>query len=424
MRGRKYSGRCLLWTAVTAAVMIIAALGASLSAAGTVRARPALSPQCGDPYSAARDPSNPLMLRTAPGPNPLTGAQFFVDGPAHGSAANAIATLVGLNPKRYPDDFSWLSFEQGPLHAALATRPSVTSQVNLLEKIAGQPETQRLSSYARGGGPGAVYDQAQKLFCHNFAADPGSIPVIDTYFLIPSVPRCPSARAIAAAGPNFRRQVNEMAEATGNRPVVFLLEVDAIGSSRCLQRKGALPKWEAALRYEVKVLGSLPHTVTYLEAGYSDANNPSYTARVLNASGVRTIRGFFTNDTHNNWSINEVRWGQRVSRLTGGAHFIVNTATNGRGPLLNPHPRTQGIEQLCNPPGRGLGPVPTVNPKDPKSGQPIAGLDAFLWTAPPGNSTGTCNGGPKPGNFWVAGALRLVSRANGQLGPGYPSAPY
>ena len=175
MRGRKYSGRCLLWTAVTAAVMIIAALGASLSAAGTVRARPALSPQCGDPYSAARDPSNPLMLRTAPGPNPLTGAQFFVDGPAHGSAANAIATLVGLNPKRYPDDFSWLSFEQGPLHAALATRPSVTSQVNLLEKIAGQPETQRLSSYARGGGPGAVYDQAQKLFCHNFAADPGSL---------------------------------------------------------------------------------------------------------------------------------------------------------------------------------------------------------------------------------------------------------
>ena len=63
-----------------------------------------------------------------------------------------------------------------------------------------------------------------------------------------------------------------MATATGNRPVVFLLEIDAIGTSRCLQKKGALPNWEAALRYEVKVLGSLPHTVTYLEAGYSDAN--------------------------------------------------------------------------------------------------------------------------------------------------------
>jgi len=411
-------------TVAFAAVMVPLAAGTSAVSASKVLGHAALRPQCGDPYSSARDGSNPLMLATAPGSNPLSGARFFLDGPRHGSAASAIATLLGLNPNSFPDSYSWSSFEQGPLRVSLLGHPTLTSNVAQLEKIAGQPETQRLSSYARGGGPGAVYDQAQKLFCHNFSADPGSIPVIDTYFLIPSVPRCPSPRAVAAAGPGFRRQVNEMALATGNRPVVFLLEVDAIGTSRCLQRKGALPKWEAALRYEVKVLGSLPHTVTYLEAGYSDANSPRYTAKVLNASGVRTIRGFFTNDTHNNWTIDEIRWGERVSRLTGGAHFIVNTATNGRGPLLNPHPSKQGIEDLCNPPGRGLGPAPRTSPIDPTTGRPFAGVDAFLWTAPPGNSTGRCNGGPPPASFWVAGALGLASRANGQLGPGYPSAPY
>jgi endoglucanase len=276
----------------------------------------------------------------------------------------------------------------------------------------------------RGGGPEAVYHHAQKLFCHNFTSDPGSIPVINTYFLHPTVPRCPSPRQVVAAGPSFRRQVNETAQATGNRPVVFLLEIDAIGASRCVYRRGALPKWEALLRYEARTLGSLPHTVTYLKAGYSDGNNPSYTAKVLNASGVRMIRGFFTNDTHNNWTINEIRWGQRVSRMTGGAHFIVNTATNGRGPLLNRRPSTQGNQVLCNPPGCGLGPVPTTNPINPNTGRPFAGVDAFLWTAPLGNSTGRCNGGTASGTFWVAGALRLAMRANGQLGPSYPNDPY
>ena len=131
------------------------------------------------------------------------------------------------------------------------------------------------------------------------------------------------------------------------------METDAIGSSRCVMKMGSLPVWESYLKYEATMFESLPHTVVYIEAGYSDGNAPGYTARVLNASGVSRVRGFFTNDTHGQWTIKEVRWGQRVSRLTHGAHFIVNTATNGRGPLLNRHPTHQGVEALCNPPGRG-----------------------------------------------------------------------
>ena len=47
---------------------------------------------------------------------------------------------------------------------------------------------------------------------------------------------------------------------------------------------------------------------------------------------------------------------RKVAKRTHGAHFIVNTSSNGQGPKLNPHPTTQGVEDLCNPPGRGLGP--------------------------------------------------------------------
>jgi endoglucanase len=376
--------------------------------------------QCPEPYSAQRDPANPLDLPVAPGPDPLNGANFFVDGPAHGAAAGAIAQLLGLNPKTLPDSESWAEFQaqlqSGPLAAQLAANPSLAQQVAELSKIAIEPEAQRFSIYSMGGGPGALFKQAEKIFCSNMTADPGSIPIINTYLLHPALHGCPTAGQIEAYGPTFRRRVDEMAAATDRRPAVYLLELDAIGSSSCILRHGGGPAWEADLRYEMNAMEALPHTVVYVEGGYSDANSVAYTAKVLNAIGVQKIRGFFTNDTHINWTINEVRWATKISKLTHGAHFIVNTAQNGRGPLLNAHPTTEGVENLCNPPGRGLGPRDTTN-----TGFPDA--DAFLWTHPPGNSSG-CGGGPPAGDFWAQRAIQLAENANGQLGPGLPSLPY
>jgi endoglucanase len=262
-----------------------------------------------------------------------------------------------------------------------------------------------------------VLKHVQKIFCHNLRADPGSIPIITTYFAHPGVGYCASHEAIAAAAPTFRRRVNEMVKGTGRRPVVYLLEIDGLGSTACMAHRGTLSDYEALLRYEIGKVSKLPHAVVYMEGGYSDANSARYTARALNRIGIRKIRGFFTNDTHLNWTIKEVRWAERVSRLTHGAHFIVNTAQNGNGPKLNPHPRYQGVEDLCNPPGRGLGPRLTIPTGFPK-------LDALMWTHTPGNSSGPCNGGPPPGTFWPARALDLAAHANARLGAGYASDPY
>ncbi len=420
-----HSARWLLRLAL--ALVAAAAVGAAAASASSSpgrsgpRAHAAYAQQCRDPFAATRDPANPLMLPAAPGANPLQGANFFVDGPRHGSAASAIAQLLGRDPQRYADSYSWARFREGLTRGAAARKlrrhGGIARNVALLEKIADQPESQRISSYSEGGGPGGIFGQTQKIFCHNKTADRGSIPVFTTYFLHASLGGCGTPAEVQAAGPDFRRRVDEMAEATGNRPAVFLLEVDGIGSSKCFQREGALSLWEADLRYEVQRISSLPHTVVYLEAGYSDANSARYTARVLNASGVQQIRGFYTNDTHSNWTIDEIRWGMKVSRLTHGGHFIVNTATNGRGPL-RPHSRVRyGNEVLCNPPGRGIGPLPTTTTG-------FAKVDAFLWTGPPGNSSGHCHGGTAAGTFWTKRALGLATRAQDKLGPGYPRNPY
>jgi hypothetical protein len=371
-------------------------------------------PGCRDPYPARRNPANPLMLPGAPGSNPLNGARFFVDGPRHGSAARAIARLLHVNPNHYPDNFSWARFksqiEKGRLHRRLVHHRGLAWRVRMLEKIADQPEPQRFSSVAYGGGPGAAYAQATKIFCHNLTADPGSIPIITTYFLHPDLGTCPSGGRLAAQRGRFKRSIDEMVAATARRPAVYLLELDAIGSSCGWHRRGDFAGYLGLFRYEIRKVSALPHTVVYAEAGYSDSHSPTYTARALNRVGIRGIRGFFTNDTHENWTINEVRWADKVSRMTHGAHFIVNTAQNGRGPKHNRHPVRQGNNELCNPPRRGIGPMPTTH-----TGFPLA--DAFLWMLVPGESTGHCHGGPANGVYWPARSIQLAALGTGSLGP-------
>jgi endoglucanase len=412
--------------ALLSALAALALLAASVtSAAGSAppRARAAAPAGCADPHPAHRDASNPLMLRTAPGANPLHGARFFVDGPRHGLAAGSIAHLLGIDARTpigtalptFRDGESWAAFSRS-VARQLKRKPSVAHKVALLEKIASEPEPNRFSSFSGGGSPSAIAVQVNKIFCHNLTADPGAVPIITTYFLHPSLGGCPSAAQIRAYSPLLHARVNAMVNAVARRPAVWLLEIDAIGSSHCIATRGALRGWEAALRYEINKVRSLPHAVVYVEGGYSDANTIGYTARMLNAVGVRKIRGFWTNDTHLNWTTNEIKRDQRISHLTHGAHFIINTSDNGNGPKLNAHPSTQGIEDLCNPPERALGPKPTTDTG-------IAGADAFLWTHTPGISSG-CGGGPASGTFWLPKALGLAARANARLGPHSPSKPY
>jgi endoglucanase len=412
--------RSLAVLAILAAGCLFALLPHGARAAVRVPVAHSAAAACASPYPATRDPANPLDLPTAPGSNPLNGAHFTDPGAYGGNyAATAIAQLLGINPKSLSPTQSWAGFEQqiesGPAQAKLSADPALAKQVDALAMIADQPQAQRISTYSWGGTPSGIGKQTHKLFCQIAASDPGSVPIITTYFLHPNLGGCATKQQIDAYMPKFKAQINAMAHATGRHPAVYLLELDAIGSSACIARHGGLHAWETALRFEMQAVQSLPHTLVYVEGGYSDSNSVGYTTRVLKAIGVDGIRGFFTNDTHNQWTSHEVSWATKIAHRTG-AHFIVNTSDNGQGPALNPHPKTQGVEDLCNPPGRGLGIQDTTD-----TGSAVA--DAFLWVHSPGMSAGTCNGGPA-GGFWPAKAVGEASLANAQLGPGFPSLPY
>ena len=117
----------------------------------------------------------------------------------------------------------------------------------------------------------------------------------------------------------------------------------------------------------------------------------------------------------------------RQHRYAADIRQAYQLVQNGQGPKLNPHPAYQGIEYLCNPPGRGLGRRPTGNVNPTFDGHTFNYLDAFLWTGTPGRSHNSdCPGGPwqPAGVFDTRFALELAQHANRQLGPRYPGQPY
>jgi endoglucanase len=129
-------------------------------------------------------------------------------------------------------------------------------------------------------------------------------------------------------------------------------------------------------------------------------------AGLLKRAGVAKIQGFFLDATHFDWTSKEIKYGERISRLTGGSHFVVSTGESGRGPLVPRDRVHHGNEVLCNPAGRGLGPKPTTHTG-------YAKVDAFEWLDNPGGSSGACRpGAPPAGVYWPAYARMLVKNAD------------
>ncbi len=315
-----------------------------------------------------RDPQNPLALPTSPTTgNPLTGATFFVD--PESEVANAA--------RRYP----------------------------ALKTISSQPGTARFGSFSFGhNGVPNIATAVSRYLTRAEVEEPGTVPLLATYRVVHGL--CGHASDTPADVASYKGFIDGFAQGIGSYHAVLFLEMDSIITMGCLSRHGRAVR-EQELQYAINTLtADCPHLVIYLDAGAADALSARQAARDLRRSGVTKIQGFFLNATHFDWTSNEIRYGEQISRLTGGKHFVVNTGDNGRGPLRPADRVHSGNEILCNPPGRGLGPLPS-------SDTGLPNVDMFAWTTNPGESGGPCvPGAPKTGVFWPAYALMLVRNAN------------
>jgi endoglucanase len=207
-----------------------------------------------------------------------------------------------------------------------------------------------------------------------------------------------------------RQWYRAFADVVGAHRVVIAFEPDSLGTIDCLG-----PRWRQnrldLLRYGVDVVSQLPNATVYLEAGASDWEAAHRTAAQLSYIGIHKVRGFMLNVTHYAWTLANIRHGLKISGQVGGKPFIVNTATNGRGPVhwRNARGRVQNV--WCHPLRRGLGPPPTTTTHHPK-------VDAYMWINRPGYSGGSCNGGPLPvGSWWPERALELARYATNWISP-------
>ncbi|MFI6879729.1 glycoside hydrolase family 6 protein [Streptomyces sp. NPDC050400] len=213
---------------------------------------------------------------------------------------------------------------------------------------------------------------------------------------------CGQHSAGGAHTPDFYYQwIDAFAAGIGDAKAVVVLEPDALGHIV----DGCTPAEYQDQRYElmsaaIDRLKKQPHTKVYVDAG-----NPAWIpdaaklVEPLSRAGVARADGFSLNVSNFQTDQASRTYGRRLSELLGGAHFVVDTSRNGVGPYAD-----GGADAWCNPPGRALGSAPTTETGDPL-------IDAYLWVKRPGESDGTCRGGPGAGTWWAEYALGLARNA-------------
>lgn len=200
----------------------------------------------------------------------------------------------------------------------------------------------------------------------------------------------------------YRDWIDRLAKGIGpSRRAIVILEPDALGHlTHCLSEEAQRERL-ALIREATTKLGALPGVSVYIDAGHSRWVDAETMAERLKQAGVSDARGFALNVSNYIETEELVEYGNRIVQLLASdAHFVIDTSRNGNGP-----PEAgEGESTWCNPEGRALGPKPTT-----VTGH--SAVDAFAWIKNPGESDGTCNGGPDAGQWFEARALEMARNA-------------
>ncbi|MBP3077199.1 endoglucanase [Streptomyces sp. 604F] len=267
------------------------------------------------------------------------------------------------------------------------------SQAALLERIARQPA----AVWPAGDDPVPAVRRAT-----GGAAKAGSTAVLVAY----NVPHrdCGQHSAGGAADrAAYGEWIDAFASAIGRSEAVVVLEPDAVPHIV----DGCTPaeyhgERSALISGAIERLKRQPGVKVYLDAGNPAwIEDPEKIAGPLRRAGIDRADGFSLNVSNFQTDTATRAYGKALSERLDGAHYVVDTSRNGNGPL-----GAAGQDAWCNPPGRALGTPPTT-----RTGDPL--LDAYLWIKRPGESDGSCRGGPSAGTWWPEYALRLARNTKG-----------
>jgi endoglucanase len=302
--------------------------------------------------------------------NPLQGQTFYADPDSLAAKAAAASAAIDQGG---PDSTT-----------APSTTPAPSAQTGVLDKLAATPAAIWLVP--------EKYPTATVAATVTATLDAADASGTTAIFVVYGVPNrdCGNLSAGGLTAAEYPLWTAAIAGAFAERSAVVILEPDALAlSSQC----GNVDERIAQIKGAVDTLAPT-QAVVYLDGGHSTWLPAAQMADLLTRAGIAETRGFATNVSNYNATVKERAYGEKLSSLTGDSHYVIDTGRNGKG--------SNG--EWCNPAGRALGAAPTVMTK-------AGHLDAQLWIKPPGESDGTCNGGPAAGAWWPENALELADNA-------------
>ena len=269
-----------------------------------------------------------------------------------------------------------------------AWRASRPADAALLDKIATRPQ-----AFWFGGWEGDVRTAVDGVVTRAAAA--GRVPALVAY----AIPKrdCGSYSGGGAGTPDgYRAWIRDFTAGIGTRRAIVIVEPDALAGLDCLSATDRDTRF-ALLAEAVRGLAALPSTAVYLDGGHDAWQPVAVMADRLARAGAADAQGFALNVSNFRAGPGLVTYGREIAAALGVAHFVIDTSRNGLGP--------DPSGAWCNPSGRALGAAPAASTEHR--------LDWNLWIKRPGESDGTCNGGPAAGAFWPDYALGLAARATG-----------
>lgn len=235
------------------------------------------------------------------------------------------------------------------------------------------------------------------------AEEVGAVAVVSAY----NIPHrdCGGNSAGGAENRNaYREWIQELAYGLADRESVVIYEADAVAltvsEGSCLSHEQTQERYDL-IREGIETLKEGEGTRVYLDAGHANwAIGPEAQQRLAEAlreAGIERADGFALNVSNFQTTEDSISYGEQLSELLGGAHFVIDTSRNGSGPLV-----VDGEDVLCNPRGRTVGPSPTTD-----TGHEL--VDAYLWVKRLGESDGACRPGePEDGGWWPEYALEAL----------------
>ena len=302
--------------------------------------------------------------------------------PAQVGSTRAVRLVDDANP------LAGQNFYVNPASAAMRAAQSANPPNPELNAIANTPQAYWMDQLSTPAVDAKYISAAQAA---------GTMPILALY----GIPHrdCGSFSAGGfGSGAAYESWIDSVAADVGAGPATVILEPDALAMAGCLSGDQRQQRYDL-IRYAVDTLTANPATAVYVDAGHSRWTSVDEMANRLNQVDVGKARGFSLNTANFYTTDEETGYGEAISGLTNGAHYVVDTSRNGAGPAPD------SPLNWCNPSGRALGVPPTTATSGPHA-------DAYLWVKRPGESDGSCGqGAPGAGRFSSQFAVDLARNA-------------